>query len=85
MYISPERLNYPEREIDEENVSSLASKLELGEEIQAPEIAEENGEFYLVSGFESAMAYTMSFSDFVVGKLVKDKLDEEYVRMKNSL
>ncbi len=85
VFISPERLNYPEREINEESVSALLLKLELGEEIPAPEIAEENGEFYLVSGFESAMAYTMSFSDFVIGTLVSKKLDEEYVKMKNSL
>ena len=52
---------------------------------QIAEIAEENGEFYLVSGFESAMAYTMSFSDFIVGKLVREKLPEEYVKMRNSL
>jgi cytidylate kinase len=85
VYISPERLNYPEREIDAELVGSLATKLELGEEIPTPEIAEENGEFYLVSGFESAMAYSMSFSDFVIGKLVSEKLDCEYVKMRNSL
>ena len=85
VYISPERLNYPEREIDADVVSSLAAKLELGEPIPMPEIAEENGEFYLVSGFESAMAYSMSFSDFVVGKLVKEKLACEYVKMRNSL
>ena len=85
VFISPERLNYPEREIDEEAVSSLIMRLELGEDIPAPEIAEENGEFYLVSGFESAMAYTMAFSNFIEGRLVKDKLPEEYVKMKNSL
>lgn len=84
-FISPERLNYPEREIDSEAVSALSVKLELGEDIPTPEIAEENGEFYLVNGFESAMAYSLSFSDFVVGKLVKDKPDAEYVKMRNSL
>lgn len=85
VYISPERLNYPEREIDGEAVSALATKLELGEEIPVPAIAEDNGEFYIVSGFESAMAYAMSFSDFVVGRLVGDKLDCDYVKMRNSL
>ena len=66
-------------------MSSLAAKLELGEEIPTPEIAEEDGEFYIASGFESAMAYSLSFADFVVGKLVKDKPDVEYVKMRNSL
>ena len=84
-FISPERLNYPEREIDSELVSSLAAKLELGEDIPTPEIAEDDGEFYIASGFESAMAYSLSFADFVVGKLVKDKPDVEYVKMRNSL
>lgn len=85
VYIAPERLNYPECEIDEQKVSALAAKLELGEDIPTPEIAEENGEFYLVSGFESAMAYSMNFSDFIVGRLVKEKPDCEYVKMRNSL
>lgn len=85
-FISPERLNFPEREADGEMISALAARLEMGEEIQIPEIVEDNGEFYLVSGFESAMAYSISFSPFIPANLVgAGKPAGEFVKMKNSL
>lgn len=84
-YVSSERLNFPDKEIDEEHLSKLSAKLELGEEIPLPEITEKDGEFYIVSGFESAMAYSLSFATFIPAKLVKAEVSGEYVKMRNSL
>ena len=84
-YISSERLNFPEKELDAELLASLSEKLDMGEEIPLPEVVESDGEFYLVSGFESAMAHSMSFSAFIPTKLIKGEPKGEYVKMRNSL
>ncbi len=85
-YISPERLNYPDREADETLISELSLKIELGEPLPEVEVAFEDGEFYLTSGLESALAYSLSFAPFVPAKLCKSKkLSCDYVKMKNSL
>ena len=44
-----------------------------------------NGEFYLVGGFESAMAHTMSFSTFIPAVLVNKEPTGDYVKMKDSI
>lgn len=85
VYVSSERLNYPDNEMDSELLSELSAKLDMNEQIPIPEICEEDGEFYLVSNLESAVAYAMSFSTFVPAKLVSKKPSGEYVKMKNSL
>lgn len=85
-FISPERLRFPEREIDPEALSSLLGKLERGEELTDVKVVEEDGEFYLIDGFESAMAYAFSMATYIPARLVKDeKLSTDYVRIKNSL
>ena len=69
-----------------ENISELCARLECGEELCDIEVVEEDGEFYLVSGFESAMAYSMSFATYIPVTLIRgDKLACDYVQMKNSL
>ena len=84
--ISPERINYPDNEVDGELVAKYAEALELGEEIPVPEITEEDGEFYLVSGLEAAMAYAFNMSVFVRTRLIPGgKPEGEFVKMKNSL
>ena len=53
-----------------------------------PEIKvfEEEGEFYLAEGLESALAYSLSDSLFIPVTLISgEKEGRTYVRMKNSL
>ena len=85
VYLSPERLHYPEMELDGDVLSPLLAKIERGEELDGITVCEKDGEFYLVGGFESAMAYTFNFADFIPATLVKAEPDGEYVRMRNSL
>lgn len=85
VFLSPERLHFPERELDGDMLSPIASKLEGGEELTDITVCEKDGEFYLVDGFESAMAYVFAFADFIPATLVKAEPDGEYVRMRNSL
>ncbi len=86
VFISPERLNYPEIELDADAVSQISEKIELGLPVPTPEVFEKDGEFYLVSGFDTAMAYALSFATFIPAKLTTVcDTDFEYVKMKNSL
>ena len=85
VFISPERLHFPEHELEGDKLSALASRLECGEELSGITVCERDGEFYLVNGFEAAMAYVFSFSTFIPATLVKAEPKGEYVRMRNSL
>ena len=85
-YISPERLNYPDDEADAEKLASLSASLELGEEIPEVEVFELDGEFYLESGYESALAYSLAMNTYIPAKLVRgDATGKKFVKMKNSL
>ena len=66
-------------------LSPIATRLECGEELTDITVCERDGEFYLVDGFESAMAYVFAFSTFIPARLVKAEPNGEYVRMRNSL
>lgn len=85
--ISPERLNYPDDEADTELVESLATSLELG--LGAPEVTvfERDGEFYLYSGYETALAHSFNMDRYVPARLVSapETDGKKYVKMKNSL
>ncbi len=84
--LSPERVNYPEYDIEDEKISELSLKIELGETIPEVEVVEEGGEFYITKNVESAMAYALSFVSFIPAKLTAGKkLSADYVKMKNSL
>jgi cytidylate kinase len=84
--ISPERINYPDREADNELVASYSSALDLGESIPEVKVFEEDGEFYLLEGLESALAHAFNMDTFIPATLVYHKRgDEEYIRMQNSL
>ena len=85
VFLSPERLHFPEREIDGDILSPAVARLDGGEELPDITVCEKDGEFYLVDGFESAMAYVFAFSTFIPARLVKAEPDGEYVRMRNSL
>ena len=85
VFLSPERLHFPERELDGDLLSPLAARVENGEELTDITVCEKDGEFYLVGGFESAMAYVFAFKTFIPARLVKAEPEGEYVRMRNSL
>ena len=85
-YISPERLHFPDDAADQELVSSLSAKLEAGEAVPEITAFENDGEFYLDDGIESALAYSFNMSTFIPVKLVRGSIDgRKYVQMKNSL
>lgn len=85
VFLSPERLHFPERELDGDMLSPFTSRVEKGEELSAITVCERDGEFYLVDGFEAAMAYVFNFSTFIPAILVDKEPGGEYVRMRNSL
>ena len=85
VFISPERLHFPEMELDGDMLSPFTSRVEKGEELNEITVCERDGEFYLVDGFEAAMAYVFNFSAFIPARLVKAEPTGEYVRMRNSL
>ena len=86
VFLSPERINYPDDEQDSSLVSSLSAELELGNPIPEVLVFEEDGEFYIKSGAESALAYAFNMSTFVPARLVSGSpLGKKYVKMKNSI
>ena len=85
-YISPERLYYPDDAPDEAAVASLSERLERGESIPAVQAFEADGEFYLSSGLESAIAYSLNMAGFIPVKLVRGDIGgKKFIKMKNSL
>ena len=85
VYISPERLNYPD-DSDTEEALALSGRLELGEVIPEVTVFENDGEFYVAGGAECAMAYALSEHTFVPARLVRDPgANKAFIKMKNSL
>ena len=85
-FISPERLHYPETPPDASLMLSYSDILDEGGELPPVEIVSRDGEFYLISGLEAALAASLSASTFVRGVIVDgDPLPVDYVQMKNSL
>ena len=85
VFLSPERLHFPEMELDGDMLSPFTQGLERGEEVNSIEVCERDGEFYLVNGFEAAIAHVFNFSTFIPCRLVDAEPEGEYVRMRNSL
>ena len=84
--VSPERLNYIDEAADGERITDLANLLESGGEIPEITVFERDGEFYVESGLESAIAYGFAMKTFVKCRLVKgDVQDRKYVKMRNTL
>ena len=85
-YLSPERLNYIDDEHDADKLSEYSAALESCEDIPPVTVHEEDGEFYIESGIESALAYAFNLYTFVPVTLVSGNTDgKKYVKMKNSL
>ncbi|MBQ9084137.1 MAG: (d)CMP kinase [Clostridia bacterium] len=84
--LSPERLNYSEDGFDTELMQTLSSRLECGEELPEITVFEEDGEFYVEGGLESAMAYAFNMRTFIPATLIKGRAgDRKYVKMTNSI
>ncbi len=85
-FITPERLFYPDDAADSELVAALSSRLERGDTVPEVTAVEIDGEFYLVDGLESALAYSFNMETFIPLKLVRADVDgRKYTKMKNSL
>lgn len=85
-FISPERLNYPDDEADMDLVGEYSGMLDDGLDIPEVEVCEKDGEFYVITSVESAIAHAFEGQRFVPCKLVHRSVDRQnYVKMKNSL
>lgn len=84
-FIPPGRLNYPDDAPDEELIAIRTARIDAGEPIPEVKVHECDGEFYLVDGLESALAYSFNMSTFIPAALVSGKPEGKYVKMKNSL
>ena len=85
-YICPERLNFIDDAPDGDKIGELASRLEVGEEIPEVTVFEHDGEFYVESGTESALAYAFNLNTHVPARLVSGEVGKrKYVKMKNSI
>ena len=85
-YLSPERLNYIDDEHDADKLSEYSAALESCEDIPHVTVYEQDGEFYIEGGIESALAYAFNLYTFVPVTLVCGSSDgKQYVKMKNSL
>ena len=86
VFLSPERINYIDDEPDAKKISCYSAALERGDDIPPVEVFEEDGEFYLSSGLESALAHAFNFSTYVPATLVRGETGTgKYTKMKNSL
>lgn len=85
VFVSTERLNYPDCEADSELVSEFSARLDMGGAIPEVLIFEKDGEFYLKKGLESALAYSFSMRPLIPASLSSGEALGEYVKMKNSL
>ena len=86
--LAPERLNYADDVAEVPEVERRAAMLDRGEEIPEVTVFEEDGEFFVLDGAESVLAYAINMETYVPARLVAKPLglaDIKYVRMKNSL
>ena len=85
-FLSPERINYIDDEPDADMLSLLTLALERGDDIPPVTVFECDGDFYIESGTESALAFSLSFATFVPAVLVRGSIgDGKYVKMQGSL
>lgn len=86
-YICPTRLMYPDDEGDAELIEKYSSLIESDEPVPEITVFEQDNEFYLLTGAEAAIAYTLSGAVFIPCKLVERPINNDinYVKMMNSL
>lgn len=85
-YISPERINYLDDEHDGEKMVEYSLAIERGEYVPETEVVEADGEFYITSSQEVALAYSFNLYTHIPVRLVKaDISGRKYIKMKNSL
>ena len=85
-YICPERLSYPDDAPDADLIAELSDRLDGGEDIPEVSVSESDGEFYTVTGVESALAYAFNMNVHVPARLTRyEESDIKYVKMKNSI
>lgn len=83
--ICPARLSYPDDPADGDEVQRRADILDTGGNIPPVSVQELDGEFYVVSEPESALAYSLSDMTFVPCTLLPGTPSGSFVKMKNSL
>ncbi len=86
--IAPERLYYADDAPDSERIKQLADMLARGESIPEVRIFEQDGDFFVLEGAESVLAYALTAGSHVPCRLVgrpDGGADVKYVRMSNSL
>ena len=84
--VSPKRLLYPDDPPDAEQIAAYMDKLAAGEDVPPVEVFEHEGDLYLASGLESALASAMMSARFIQATLVKaSPAGKTYVRMADSL
>ena len=85
-YVNPERLNYPDEAPSAEEISEISSAIECGSPVPEVKITERDGEFYVVDGVATALAYSFNMASFIPATLVRAEIDTAaFVKMKNSL
>ena len=85
-YVAPERLNYIDDAPDAELIGRYASDIEEGRAVPEVTVYECDGEFYVESGLEVALAYAFNMYTFVPTRLIKGSIGErKYVKMANSI
>ncbi len=86
VYLSCERLNFPDDAPDEAKLAYYTVKLDEGEELPEITVFEKDGEFYLAGEAEAALAYSFTDSVLFPARLVCGSPEgKKYVKMKNSL
>ena len=85
LFITPTRLMYPADAPDAELIDKYSAMLELGQTVPKIQVTEDDGDFYLTSGLEAALAYSFNGAAFIPATLVSREHTGEYIRMKNSL
>ncbi len=85
-YLCPNRVYFPASGAPLDYVHDLACQLDLNEYIPPISVVEKDGDFYVTDGVASALAYVLNDAVFLPCKLVSgNALDEEYVKLQNSL
>ena len=85
-YVAPERLNYIDDAPDAELIGKYSCDIEEGRAVPEVTVFECDGEFYVESGLEAALAYAFNMYDLVPTRLIKGEAgDRKYVKMANSI